>query len=275
MYNGVRPKCELAWEERLKIRLDAKQWKQIWSTVSNELANDDDCKVWFKLIHRALYVRSKQPATADRTCRLGCGEIESQLHLVHCKHCKPIWNNAFKLMADTGIDAPNNRTIATVLGQWNATEMGSTLALALIRITWRELYTSFAKVEIDGASFCQHQVWYAALRRIRRALVAHAMQIQHMYAARIYNEKSEVIAEEDARKFQELLEMDTNGQYTISPDLDKAMADAQRRIQQLAANAKATHKRQAPPPPRPPLPQNPPPPPPPLPPTTTAATTPP
>ena len=130
---------------------------------------------------------------------------------------------------------------AIVLGLWSANKMGSTLALAFLRITWRELYTSFTKVETDNASFCQHQVWHATLKRVRRALVAHAMRIQRMHAARKYNKKTEVIAEKDAKEYRELLEMDVDGQYTISPELDKAMAEAQQRTQRQANGRQAQH----------------------------------
>ena len=229
---GVRPKCEKAWEERLNVTLSAQMWGKIWSTVSNPIANDDDCRVWFKLIHRALYVRSKQPATADHTCRLGCGEIESQLHLVHCKFCKPIWGNAFKLMKDAGMQEPSKRTLAIVLGRWNAEDVGHDLELALLRMTWRELYDALSKAELEGAQFCQHQIWYRTLNRMRRALVSHAMQVQILHASRKYTEKTSEIAQEDAQKYSALLQMDTKGEYTVSAVLDgeikRAMASAHR-----------------------------------------------
>ena len=97
-------------------------------------------------------------------------------------------------------------------------------------MTWHELYNAFTKVELDGAQFCQHQVWYRTLNRMRRALVSHAMQVQILHASRKYTKKTSVIAQVDASKYSALLQMDIEGEYTVSAVLDgeieRAMANA-------------------------------------------------
>ena len=56
------------------------------------------------------------------------------------------------------------------------------------------------------------------------------MSVQHLHASRKHTKKTCVIAEEDSKEYDALMTMDTDGKYSVSPLLDRAIADAKDRM---------------------------------------------
>ena len=76
-------------------------------------------------------------------------------------------------------------------------------------------------------TFNPHLVWLRTLRRLRRALVTHALQVAHMHAHRINTNKTPVISEKSAEKFNHFLLLRINGRYEIKPVLEDAIKQAE------------------------------------------------
>ena len=62
---------------------------------------------WRKLLHRALFVRNRDPKAPSHACRLRCGDPEeSMLHLITCMHTRTYWN-AVKAFVTSVLGTPN------------------------------------------------------------------------------------------------------------------------------------------------------------------------
>ena len=92
------------------------EWDDIWKSVGTPLSDPTEEGTFFKGLHRALYVRDRDPSLEDQRCRLCQKETESQLHLHKCKKIKPVWKTIFKALKDLGYGSPRDRILATVAG---------------------------------------------------------------------------------------------------------------------------------------------------------------
>ena len=76
-----------------------------------------------KLLHRGIFVRNRQDQKqpmSDKpfTCRLGCGEEESQLHLAQCGLLNIFWTYLFDFLNQAGVPPPESRVEAIIFGLW-------------------------------------------------------------------------------------------------------------------------------------------------------------
>ena len=73
------PNCERIWNEKVGITLP---WRAIWKMLGTFLTNPRDEEAYFKLLHRKLNTRTKDSRSTTKMCRMKCGCLETQLHLV-------------------------------------------------------------------------------------------------------------------------------------------------------------------------------------------------
>ena len=124
-----RPNCEANWQKR--IRGPPIPWDKIWPSLGTPLSDATEERNWRKLLHRALFVRNRDPKAQGqaRACRLSCGDPnESMLHLIHCRNARPFWN-ATRAFATNVLEMPNPQymdrliifnTIRGKLASWSA-----------------------------------------------------------------------------------------------------------------------------------------------------------
>ena len=75
-----RPNCEANWQKR--IRGPPIPWDLIWPSLGTPLSDATEERNWRKLLHRAIFVRNRDPKVSH-DCRLKCGcKDESMLHLI-------------------------------------------------------------------------------------------------------------------------------------------------------------------------------------------------
>ena len=208
------------------------EWNRIWKSVPNPITSDDDDKTWFKLIHRALYVRDRNPKAPTWECRAGCGcARESMMHLTECPEHDKVWDKAFQLLSNAGIAPPSGRKWrqrAIITGLWEKERMGPPEALALLRCVWRELYLEITRVETEKREYVWQRVWLYALTRLRAALVARAKQIQNMHAMRQFTNLVNQVSKEEAEKYSGLINMGVTGNYSmprIKSEIETATAE--------------------------------------------------
>ena len=76
-----RPNCEANWQSR--IQGPPIPWEKIWPTLGTPLSDATEERNWRKLLHRALFVRNRDPKARSHDCRLKCScTDESMLHLI-------------------------------------------------------------------------------------------------------------------------------------------------------------------------------------------------
>ena len=136
----------------------------MFSSFGTPLSNDAEERQWRKYVHRAINVRNRNPALTEHKCRLCNREEESMLHLVKCRHTKPLWNKCLLFCRDT-LDAPDmTRRVerAIIFNQEKEDKMLPEAACAFIRHAFNIFYHDFANVE-KGHIFVWQKVYYRAL----------------------------------------------------------------------------------------------------------------
>ena len=251
LVGDARPNCEAAWEKRLAM--GPFPWDKIWKSVGTPLTNAEDENVWFRLIHRAIFVHNRDTSHATGMCRLECGERESQLHLLQCVRIKPVWDKLrefIKTVLDADSESP---AAAIILGLRTPSELLPEDARALLRLALWKVYSAFSAVDLKDHEWSPHEPYLAALEALRRALVSYAAHIKKLYARRLHASLENMVPEEARDRFKSLVSVDEGGRFTIDPVLEteietaaKAHNDEQktnRRRERNAASARARRSR--------------------------------
>ena len=174
------------------------------------------------------------------------------LHLVKCRHTKPLWNKCLLFCRDT-LDAPDmTRQVerAIIFNQEKEDKMLPEAACAFIRHAFNIFYHDFANVD-KGHIFVWQKVYYRALTSFRRAAMRYAGKIRLQHTHRIYTDLTAEVSEESKRKFEQIIEIDTTGVSGLTSDFKdaitaaltslKAVSDADRRSLATAQNNQQYH----------------------------------
>ena len=249
---NVRPNCEAAWNLRMGRILP---WPEIWGSLGTELSDATEESRWFRNLHRAIFVRNRQTETSQ-LCRLECNHEESMLHFATCLKIRPFWDTIFLFLASIDIPPPTNRTEAILFNLWETDILGPIEARATIRHAFGEIYRRFALVDLAKLRFDCTAAALSTLQSLRRAVIRRAASIRKMHANRLYTHKPNVIPQTEAEKFPGLITMSTDGCYTISETLERAIetqktkltAEALQRTKDANRIKLYTKKRTRPPP---------------------------
>ena len=132
-------------------------FKRIWPTLGTPISDATEEKDWRKMLHRATFVRNRDPKAETHDCRLRCRcKDESMLHIVQCGKTKPFWKMVFRFIKDVfGEEPPINIPTAVIFNIDNLVDMTlySIGARAFIRHAFSCFYKDFAKVSLDGKQF--------------------------------------------------------------------------------------------------------------------------
>ena len=102
-----RPSCEAAWQKRFPG--PPIPWKKIWASLGTPFSDAWEEKHWRKLLHRAIFTHNRDRSAVTDKCRLGCGSIESQIHLLQCSYTSSYWDAVFQLIHQLGGGTPTDR----------------------------------------------------------------------------------------------------------------------------------------------------------------------
>ena len=83
-------------------------------------------KEWRKLLHRATFVRKRDPKLPDRSCRHRCGEqLEGMLHHIQCPAARPFWGEIRRITRDLLHEPPpDDEWLSIVFGISGSTRRG-------------------------------------------------------------------------------------------------------------------------------------------------------
>lgn len=176
------PACQAKWNSILGFELP---WDDIWRTFSKSpLLTPPDYYSAFKLAHRHAFTRSRTDAFVEcptnGKCRLGCDQLESQLHLLTCAvirqtmacFLEPFINllgsdiNVNLLLAGFAVTRSDGRLVTAPPGIVEAQ-----------RVAWKIIYSSFIRVDTDSEPFDPEKVISAANHLLTRRL--HAYIFRH------------------------------------------------------------------------------------------------
>ena len=149
------------------------------------------------------------------------------LHLVECMHCKPLWKKCLTFCRDT-LEAPNpnsqyHRFI--IFNQENYDTMLPEAACAFIRHAFNIFYHDFANVE-KGFMFIWQRVYYRALTSFRSAVRRYSGKIRLQHTHRLHTSLTEVVSEDNRKKFTSVVSIDQQGNSTLSTSFTAAIDQA-------------------------------------------------
>ena len=222
---NVQPNCIENWKTTTHgIKFDV-NFDLVFGSFGTELSDATEERQWRKYIHRALNVRNRNPHLEDKKCRL-CGVAEeSMLHLVECMHCKPLWKKCLAFCRNT-LDAPNTDLYRGIIfNQENYDTMLPEAACAFIRHAFNIFYHDFANVE-KGFMFIWQRVYYRALTSFRSAVRRYSGKIRLQHTHRLHTSLTEVVSEDNRKKFTSVVSIDQQGNSTLSTSFTAAIDQA-------------------------------------------------
>ena len=236
----ARPSCEAAWRQRLDD--DDIPFDIIWPSVGTELTTSEDEAVWFRFLHRGIFVHNRNREGDSIMCRLGCGHEENQLHILRCPKILPAWKHLFSLLRDVGMSKPRDTERAIIFGLQSNRALMNEGARALLRHAMREVWNAFSAVDLRDRPWRSKGVVLASLEALQRALIRRAARVSLLHANRQYTEEPDQISTADAAKFPEFITMSPTGEYALAPALTSAIADLRASIAADAAAAAAHYR---------------------------------
>jgi hypothetical protein len=175
LVGNARPNCEAVWDKHVNYSID---WKAVWKSLGTPLSDPSEEKTWRKLLHRAIFVRNRDPAAPSKSCRLdGCQATESMHHLAQCGVTRPLWNTLLQdflgSLPNHTVTVPSNFERLIIFGQQSdkgcPQHMAPPLTRATLRHAWQTLYRHLTKLELSGIPFSIHRVYFETLLAIESA----------------------------------------------------------------------------------------------------------
>ena len=126
---------------------------------------------WRKLLHRALFVRNRDPKAPSHACRLQCGDPdESMLHLIACRYTRPYWN-AVQSFTTRILGARREGYLdRIIIFNTSHGEIVSTEACAFIRHAVNcFIYRDFAMVDTHDRTLIWQHTFMDAMHSFRNA----------------------------------------------------------------------------------------------------------
>ena len=226
----TRPNCEANWKTRIPYPLD---WKGIWASLGTPLSDATEERTWRKLLHRAIYVRNRDPTLPSDKCRLRCGFVESQLHLARCTRITAFWSSLLAFIAKIvpNHTQPGNHERAIIFGQWGHKKMGSMMARAILRHGWMVLYRHFTQVETNGTTFYHERTYLHTLTSVRSAALRKAKELAIAHARNAWSASDPHSPTgyhaEMADTIAPLVTIDTEWKPTTSPSFEAEIKTAE------------------------------------------------
>ena len=229
--DGVRPNCERAWETRLALPYPI-PWRMIWASIGTPLSDPTEEKAWRKLLHRAINARNRHPTNPDKSCRLKCGcNDESMLHLIECRHARPLWSACAKFIRDVlGEPTHFDLRLLIIFNLANRDEVVSVQARAFLRHVFQAYYRDLTNVDLHKSIFRWQLTFNAGMRSFRDAVLRWGHSHVLLYTSRQYTNLTPAATENDRQRFGNLIEV--SGLSTeFQTAIDSAASDAANRLQ--------------------------------------------
>ena len=206
------------------------------------LTTPEEEAVWFRFLHRGMFVHNRNAKGDNIMCRLKCGYEESQLHLVRCPVAWPFWGKCLAFLREAGYAQIPTHAAAIIFGLQSPHELLDEGARAFLRHAMREFWNAFSAVDLRNAEWQTTRIYLATLEALRRSLVRRAAAISIFHAGRAFTDEADGIPAEDARLFPELIEMSPTGEDSIAPVLPQAIPKTSELIEKAREEQKKRNK---------------------------------
>ena len=223
-----RPNCEANWQSR--IRGPPIPWDEIWPSLGTPLSDATEERNWRKLLHRAIFVRNRDPKARTHACRLRCGDPdESMLHLITCMYTRPFWN-AVRAFVTNVLGEPHARRIDhLIIFNTISGAMISTDACAFIRHAVNCFYRDFAMVDTHDRAFTWELTFADAMHSFRSAVFAWAQSIRVFTTIRRHTNQKKQVPSATLQQFYKLVTFTDHGYtFALTPTFRHAIAAAER-----------------------------------------------
>ena len=174
-FASAPPNAQSKWNSLLQRHLPFPDipWDEIWKSLGNFLLSPKDENTWWKYLHRALHVRSRDATLPDHSCRLCGAPKESMLHLLTCPKIKKVQDEMKPLLEALGVAATHPHASWLLCLDSNGKILHAP-AQAVIRLFWRHTYRHMVRVETEKAQFLTSFV----TRDVVRAFMAKIIALQ-------------------------------------------------------------------------------------------------
>ena len=140
------PNSQKLWAQKLKIPEleDPKNWAILWKATGSFLLSGKDEKVIQKIMHKNLFLHSRDPSAKSKNCRVCKHHTENTEHVATCPDLRKVRDFARKLLHSIGSDLSSHDPLVTWLF---ASTMEDKIAKplseterAIVCLYWRALY---------------------------------------------------------------------------------------------------------------------------------------
>ena len=236
---NAKPHCIKAWTERLGYALP---FDKIFRSFGTPLSDATEERQWRKLVHRATFVRNRDPHAPTKKCRL-CGQTdESILHIIRCEKAKPLWRESIRFCTEVlNAPTPTITPYAIIFGMVDGTKLLPEEARAFLRHVYNHYYHDFANVEIKGVAFHPITTFDRAIRSFRDAVYRYGMKMKILYASRKYTTLNGTAPKEARERYPSLITVGTDGSFAITAEFQRALDQSKEDVETYQRTLTATH----------------------------------
>ena len=218
LFKSKEPNCVRNWPKYLDPSVEI-NFNKLFKSVSTPFTNPMDEKTWLiGIVHRDLFVRSKDKNAPCSNCRLCGARKESIDHLViHCKIINKVKRLVRSMLVALGLDKSLLKTCPSYIKPWLTTSHIDTYdgekelsvsKRALLRIMWRVIYRHLTRVATDKKPFISKNV----TRDIFRLFMSRIMAFQHsrrkFFFQRRFSNLPKILPKKAYFKFEDLGALD-------------------------------------------------------------------
>lgn len=222
--------CIHLWQQRLPFRVD---FDQIFASFGTPLSDATEERQWRKLIHRATFVRGRDNRLTEQEqrCRMCNATKESMLHIIECRHAKPLWRTCLHFCHTVlGADKHTYITAAVIFGLWQPNVLGSTAARAFLRHAFGHFYRHLNYVDFNQQRFVWQRVYRDTLISFRAAALRYAGKLRLLHTRRLYTHQQDTAPREAYERFNAFMDIEhPQGHASFDP----AYTDEIERIKQV------------------------------------------
>ncbi len=201
----------------------------IWPSLGTPTSDATEERNWRKLIHRALFVRNRDPKAPSHHCRLRCGNTdESVIHLIRCMNTRPFWNAVVNFLTIT-LGTPRALNMERLL-IFNVIrdQPVSVESRAFIRHAVNHFYRDFAMVDTHAKIWTWEVTFNRAMQGYRDAVLTWAQELKVFSTNRMYTAQKKQVARDTLQQFETLIHFQDSGfTFRLTPAFLQAIKNAE------------------------------------------------
>ena len=223
---NAQPSCVVNWPKKLGQPIPL---ATVFASFGTPLSDPTEERQWRKLVHRATFVRNRDP-NGPQQCWLCGTHVERILHLFECEQTAPYWRTCIAFCVQVlGVKRPANIRNAVIFGIDGPTTLLPEEARAFLRHAYNRFYHDFANVDVKLVPFHPVVTYAHALRSFRDAVYRYGMQLRVLYNTRRYSTLEGTAPEEARKRYPRLITIGAEGGFALSDALSNTVDQALKR----------------------------------------------